>query len=225
MPGERVGRAPELLLDEHPLELRPALASVLAGVQPAVQLRGHRLGLDAGDGPRRAASAARSACSSSGIRTSSTKRRARAWSSACSGVSSVRSSVVTPGPWRGHRLGLGLVTASLARGDRPPQLLPPLVVQDPLRRVVPAGRHDPAARVRPRAAQVQAVHRRRVLRQRRRRPHERHLVEALLALEDVAAEQPEDPLQVRRGEHLVVDRPRPSRSAPPRRACRGTAAP
>ena len=57
----------------------------------------------------------------------------------------------------------------VARRHRAPQLLPALVVQDPLGRVVPAGGHDAAARVRARAAQVQAVDRRRVLRERRRR--------------------------------------------------------
>ena len=140
----------------------------------------------------------RSACSSSGIRTSSTKRRARACSSACSGVSSVEverrhAGVASTAAWPLPR-----------RHGRAADPLPLLVGQDPLGRVVAAGRHHAAARVRPRAAEVQAVDRRRVLRQRRRRPHERHLVEPLLALEDVAAEQPEDALEVGRGEHLVV---------------------
>ena len=137
----------------------------------------------------------RSAFSSSGNRTSSTKRRARAWSSVCSGVEGGESS---------GEAHTGTSRVPVARRHHPPQLLPALVAQDPLGRVVPAGGHDPAARVRARAAQVQPVDRRRVLRQRRRRPHERHLVQALLALEDVAAEQPEDPLEVRRREHLVV---------------------
>src|SRR3954449_8256112 len=99
----------------------------------------------------------------------------------------------------------GLVTASLARGERTAQLPPALVVEDALGGVVPAGGHHAAARVRARAAQVETLDGRRVLGERRRRPHERHLVEPLLALEDVAAEQAEDPLEVRRGEHLVVD--------------------
>ena len=37
------------------------------------------------------------------------------------------------------------------------------------------------------------------------RAHERHLVEALLALEDRAALQAEDPLEVRRREHLALE--------------------
>src|SRR3954447_22751516 len=47
VPRQRVGGAPELLLDQHPLELRPALAAVLARAQAPVELRGHGLGLDA----------------------------------------------------------------------------------------------------------------------------------------------------------------------------------
>ena len=71
--------------------------------------------------------------------------------------------------------------------------------------VVPAERHHSAARVRPgptgtgrRPASRTAPG--------RRRPHERHLVEPLLALEDRAADQAEDALEIRRREHLVVQR-------------------
>src|SRR5687768_17635506 len=48
-PGERVGRAAHLLLDEAPLGLAPALAAVLAGVEPAGEPRLDRLALDALD--------------------------------------------------------------------------------------------------------------------------------------------------------------------------------
>ena len=44
---QRVGGAPELLLDEEPLGLRPTLAAVLGGVQATRQPRGHGLVLDA----------------------------------------------------------------------------------------------------------------------------------------------------------------------------------
>ncbi len=81
----------------------------------------------------------------------------------------------------------------------------PAVLQDPLRRVVAAGAHHAAARVRPGAAQVEAVDRRGVLGEQGRGPHEGHLVEPLLALEDRAAREAEDALQVRRREHLVVE--------------------
>src|SRR3954449_703958 len=80
----------------------------------------------------------------------------------------------------------------------------PTVLQDPLGGIVPGGRDHPSPGVSTRAAQVEPVHRRRVARQQRRRPHERHLVEPLLALEDRAADQPEDALQVRWRKHLVV---------------------
>jgi hypothetical protein len=46
VPGQRVGDAPELLLDEEPLDVAPALAAVLDGVQPAAQAAGQRLVAD-----------------------------------------------------------------------------------------------------------------------------------------------------------------------------------
>ncbi len=49
VPRQGVGRAPELLLDQHPLALAPALAAVLDRVQTAGETGGQRLGLDAGD--------------------------------------------------------------------------------------------------------------------------------------------------------------------------------
>jgi hypothetical protein len=55
------------------------------------------------------------------------------------------------------------------------------------RGVVAAGAYHAAAGMRAGAAEVEAVDRRRVLGQQGRGPHERHLVEALLALEDRAA--------------------------------------
>ena len=58
--------------------------------------------------------------------------------------------------------------------------------------------HDPAARVRPGAAEVEALDRCGVLGQHRRGPHEGHLLEALLALEDRAALEPEDALEIGR---------------------------
>ncbi len=194
MPREGVGRAPELLLDQHPLELRPALPSVFAGVQPAVELRRHRLGADPGEVLGR-------------------QLAARPLGLLLERHQHVLDVAARP------RLELGLLRGELREVERrhTGTFACPLrdgiarrsffqrwSLQDLLGRVVPAGGHDAAARVRARAAQVQAVDRRRVLRQRRRRAHERHLVQALLALEDVAAEQPEDPLEVRRGEHLVV---------------------
>src|SRR6185295_13877992 len=42
MPRDAVRRAPELLLDERPLDVAPALAAVLDGVQAAVEARGER---------------------------------------------------------------------------------------------------------------------------------------------------------------------------------------
>ncbi len=47
VPGQRVGRAAELLLHEKPLGLAPALAAVLGRVEPARQARLDRLALDA----------------------------------------------------------------------------------------------------------------------------------------------------------------------------------
>src|SRR3954468_1921691 len=58
------------------------------------------------------------------------------------------------------------------------------VLENPLGGVVPGGGDHAAPGMRPRAAQVEPVHRGGVARQQRRRPHERHLVEPLLALED-----------------------------------------
>jgi hypothetical protein len=46
VPRERVGRAPELLLDEEPFEMAPALAAVLDGVQAAGQPADERLAAD-----------------------------------------------------------------------------------------------------------------------------------------------------------------------------------
>ena len=143
---------------------------------------------------------ASSACSSSGISTSSTNRRARDCSSACPAVSSVTSSATLMPASPPPPTGAWPLRCRHARAE----LLPALVVQDPLGGVVAAGRHHAAAGMRPGAAEVQPLHGRRVLRERRCRAHERHLVEPLLALEDVAAEQAEDPLEVGRGEHLVV---------------------
>jgi hypothetical protein len=57
VPGERVGRAAELLLDEKPLGVRPALPAVLARVQAA-------------DTPRASASRLISAMSSEVVRPS-----------------------------------------------------------------------------------------------------------------------------------------------------------
>ena len=88
VPREAVRRAAELLLDERPLDVAPALAAVLDRVQAAVQARGERR-RGGSRRPRPAGSTppARSAISSRGISTSSTKRRARSWSSAWAGVS------------------------------------------------------------------------------------------------------------------------------------------
>ncbi len=49
VPGDGVRRAPELLLDEEPLDVGPALAAVLGAVQPAAEPALQRLLLDAGD--------------------------------------------------------------------------------------------------------------------------------------------------------------------------------
>ena len=64
------------------------------------------------------------------------------------------------------------------------------VAKDALGGVVPCGGHHTAAGMRAGAAQVEAVNGRGVLGQIRRGAHERHLVEALLPLEDVAALKP-----------------------------------
>jgi hypothetical protein len=101
VPRQRVGRAPELLLDEEPLDVAPALAAVLDGVQAAGERRSiaaWRIAAirSAGSRPR-----ARSASTSSGNSTSSTKARARACSSACSGVSVDASATISVvmDPW------------------------------------------------------------------------------------------------------------------------------
>ena len=68
-------------------DVGPALPAVLDGVQPAAQAPVERLVADHARSARRAgARRARSASTSSGISTSSTKARARACSSACAGV-------------------------------------------------------------------------------------------------------------------------------------------
>ena len=46
VPRERVRGAPELLLDQEPLDLRPALPAVLHGMEPAREPRLHSLALD-----------------------------------------------------------------------------------------------------------------------------------------------------------------------------------
>ena len=46
VPGERVGGAAELLLDQEPLDVRPALPAVLGGVQAAAQPPVQRLATD-----------------------------------------------------------------------------------------------------------------------------------------------------------------------------------
>ena len=191
-------------------------------VQPAVQLGRHRLGLDPlehpppAGGPRRARPAPRAGSA----RPRRTAARG-AWSSACSGVSSV--SVERDAHARGASASTGAWplrdAASRARSRfhrwscriRLAALWPPAAITPPPGCV-------------PGAAEVQAVDRRRVLRERRRRAHERHLVEPLLALEDVAAEQAEDALEVGRGEHLVVHDRVAHVRRDRRRACRGTAA-
>ena len=88
VPRERVRRAAELLLDEEPLELRPALAAVLASVQAAAQPGLDRLALDPLPSSSGICPPLRSASSSFGISTSSTKRRARSRRSRCSPVRS-----------------------------------------------------------------------------------------------------------------------------------------
>ena len=70
------------------------------------------------------------------------------------------------------------------------------VPQDLARRVPAAGADHAAAGVRRRAAQVQALHRRAVVGEARRRPQAEQLRQPHRPLEDVAARQPERPLQV-----------------------------
>ena len=77
VPRERVGRAAELLLDEEPLDVRPALAAVLARVQAAGEPARERLAPDQRSTSSRAAARPSSASTSRGIRISSTNARAR----------------------------------------------------------------------------------------------------------------------------------------------------
>src|SRR5689334_20559286 len=81
----------------------------------------------------------------------------------------------------------------------------PPVAQHALRGVVARRGHHAAARVRSRPAEVEAADRGRVAREQRGRAHEGHLVESLLTLEDLPALQAEDPLEVRRRQHLVLE--------------------
>jgi len=105
-----------------------------------------------------------------------------------------------PRPPRSRRSPLG-DAADSGGGETPAKPTEAAVPQDSLRGVVPGGRHHPAAGVGAGPAQVQAVHRGRVLGEEGGRAHESHLVEALLALEDGAADEAEDSFQVRRSEH------------------------
>src|SRR5258708_2311779 len=73
------------------------------------------------------------------------------------------------------------------------------------RRVVARRAGHPAARVRPRAAQEQAVDRSRIPRPAGYRPHVEQLVEPDVAVEDVALGQPVRALQVQRRQDLASD--------------------
>src|SRR5258706_14940168 len=79
---------------------------------------------------------------------------------------------------------------------------PPQVLQDLPGRVAPGRPRDPAPRVRPRAAQVEAAHGRAVLRPAGHRAHEEELVEGEVAVEDVALGQAVGALEIEGGQHL-----------------------
>src|SRR5205807_6077585 len=81
-----------------------------------------------------------------------------------------------------------------------------LAVPDYLpRRVIPTRPHDPAARMRGGAAQVQAADGRAVARPSGERAQEEELRQRHRALENVAAREPETALQVERREDLPID--------------------
>src|SRR5688572_19716023 len=77
--------------------------------------------------------------------------------------------------------------------------------EDLLRGEPPTRAHDPAARMRPRAALPEAVQRRAVLRPLGHGTQEEELVQRQLALEDVPLAQARDALDVRRRDHLLAD--------------------
>ena len=90
---EAVGDAAELLVDQEPLEHRPALTPELGGDPPTLQAGGDRLALDppiVASGRRPARS---SASTSSGISTVSVNSRAR-WQANCSVENSVANVVM-----------------------------------------------------------------------------------------------------------------------------------
>src|SRR3954447_3376186 len=76
--------------------------------------------------------------------------------------------------------------------------LPPPVRQDRLRRIMPGSAGHSATRVRARSAQVEALERHAVISRADHRPRAEQLVEAHLAVEDVAADQAEAALEVER---------------------------
>src|SRR3954466_502185 len=81
----------------------------------------------------------------------------------------------------------------------------PSISEDATGGVVPGRGHHATSGMGAGAAQIEPVHRRRVVGEVGGGAHEGHLVEALLALEDVAALKAEDPLEVGRRENLPLD--------------------
>src|ERR671939_1292253 len=83
--------------------------------------------------------------------------------------------------------------------------LPPLSIFQEFQSRIASGRaHDPAARMRRRAAHVKIPDGRAILRPARRRPQEEELFEGELSLKDVAFGEAELALQIERREHLPV---------------------
>ena len=150
VPVDRVGGAAELLLDQRPLDRRPALAAVLGRVQPAVEPGRERLRLTSATSRRAACRRAHSASSSSGISTSSMKRRARLWRS--------RAAVSRPGrrtraltsiaARRNMRLTTRSMTQGLARNRAKSTAAPPRPAR---RRAAPCSRVERATMLPPAA--------------------------------------------------------------------------
>src|ERR1017187_7664869 len=80
----------------------------------------------------------------------------------------------------------------------------PFMLQHFFRAVIPRSPHHASARMRARTAEIEALNRRAVARPAGYRTHHEHLVQAHLAVENVAAGDAETPFQVERRQHLAM---------------------
>src|SRR6185437_14979223 len=80
----------------------------------------------------------------------------------------------------------------------------PAVAEDGMRCIMAGRAGDTAARMRARSAQVQALERHAIIRRADHRPRAEQLVEAHLAVKDIAADQAETPLKVQRRVDLAA---------------------